>query len=747
MSSKSGGDVTIGYRYYMDLHMGLAQSVDEIIEMRAGDLKMNVPIVDDDGDYEIDSPELFGGDKKEGGIKGRFIMMNGHPWQTVYDYIKNMMGGRVPDFRGVATAYYTGLICSLNPYPKPWSFRLRRTNGGWDEGDTPWQPDLAAVWLEDGQIRAMNAAHIVFEAAVNRVWGRGLPRTLIDEASFTAAAYTLRDEEFGVCTVWDRQTTLDEFVQSVIDHVGGAVYIDRQTGLLTMKLIRGDYTAAELPLYTYNSGLLEIKETDTAARDTAVNEVIVKWTDPIRKEKDRMVRVHNLASIQSLGGAINSVTRPYPMLPTFNLASRVAQRDLKIESSAIKKYVARFDRRAWNLNPGDVIRVSAPDKGIGDVVIRIGKAKDGTLAAGAIEFDAMIDVFGLPSSRFVDEEPAGWIPPNRAPQIITTRMLREATYRDLFRTTRPADLNLIEPTSGYIYVAGVKPTPLSLSYNIQSHSSGETAFITRGTSGFVPTALLEESIDLYTTVFDISSGKSLDLVEIGDSFQIDQEIFGVADIAYDADGIPETLTVFRGCVDTLPETHAGGARLFFVDENYGTDRREYANGEVSSVRLLGVTSSAVLDPTLAPVDTLTITARQGRPYPPGNLRVNGSPYGLVSSVTGDIVLSWAHRSRLLQQDQLIGHGEASVGPEPGTTYIIRIFADPGDPTPVRTATTSDITWTYSDGMMLMDDTVSGSTIEVQASRDGILSFQKYRFTITHDLLSGYGRLYGRRYGG
>lgn len=735
MSGAGGksGSVTVGYRYSMDIHMGLCLAVDEIVEIRAGDVPIyplnGQPTITTDETVPVNAYEAFGGDKKEGGILGFLTVMMGGAAQVVNGAIKARMGGRVPDFRGAVTLYFSGIICALNPYPKAWSFRVRRTNAGWQD-DVVWQPSLAAIWLAGGTIKAMNAAHIIYEAATNKAWGRGMDTAIVDEGSLLDCANTLIDEELGLCLRWNKQDELQTFVQQVVDHVSAAVFISRETGLLTMKLIRGDYDPEDLPLFDYNSGLLEIEESDTAAPDTAVNEVVVKFRDPILKE-ERSTRVQNLASLQSLGGAVNNRTVTYAGLPTLDLAARVAQRDLRVLSTALKKYSVRLDRRAWKINPGDVFRVSAPDKGIQTAILRVGKVTHGALVDGAIQVEAMIDVFGLPASAFIAEEPAGWTPPDRTAQVITTRLLREATYRDLYRATRPADLALIDDTAAFLYTAAKKPSALTLSYDILSHVTGEL-YARRAGSGFVPTAVMTTALGLFDDEFDFDSGTSLLLVEVGDALQIGGEILSVLDIDRGLDGVSGTLTVARGCVDTLPQAHSIGAKIFFTDEQYGSDRREYTAGETVSVKMLSVTSSQVLDPSLAAEDTIDTVARQGRPYPPGNLKVNDARYGTAPAVVGDVVLTWAHRDRLLQQDQLVGHEEASIGPEAGTTYVVRAYVDPGDLVPVRTVTgIAGATWTYTDAMAIVDGIAGNVTFELESIRDGLTSFSKYRFSVAH----------------
>lgn len=735
MGTSSKGQ-TIGFRYLMSIHMGVSRGpIDELVEIRVGDQKAwplgsQTTQTDDNFSpgFTIDAPELFGGDKKEGGIKGTLALMMGKATQNPPTWIRSLMGGRVPGFRGVTTLFFDGMICAMNPYPKAWKIRARRAIAGWD-GEV-WHPELAVVPLAGGAIKAMNPAHVIFECLTNREWGRGIPRERLDNASLLASAQTLFDEGFGICRSWNRQDSLQSFVQNVVDHVGGALFLDRTTGLLRFDLIRGDYDPDALPLYDKNSGLLDIEDGDTESREDAVNEIIVNWRDPI-ENMDRQVRVQNLASIQSLG-AINSQTTDYLGIPTLELATRVAQRDLRVMASALKRFKVRLDRRAWRMSPGDLFRVNAPERNISNLVLRVARFADGPVTDGAIEVSAVVDVFGLPAASYVSEEENQWTPPDRSAQVISDRLVREPNHRDLVIGLSVDDLDRVVSSQGAVLAMAAKPTSLTLSFQVSTKTSGETEYANRTTGTFCPKMEIVGGITPTTTVVDFENGVDLSLISVGAAAQIEGEIVRIDDILVDDTGVGGSMTIARGCVDTLPASHLSGAIVFVFDEGAGLDMRELTTGETANVKLLSATSSQVLSPTLAPVDNLPIVARQARPYPPGNLKLNSTAYADVTSVSGaaDVVLTWAHRDRLGQADQLVSQPEASVGPEAGTTYTIRIFRTDVALSPIRTVTgLTGTTWSYTTAMQTSDAVTTNITFEMEAERDGLTSFQKYRFSV------------------
>jgi len=778
-SSGKAKSQTIGYRYYMSLLMGLGRGpVDEIVQINVGDVRA-WPVPDGDtnsiegqvtvaqgpggdgvalyengsvatvsaglintisgnGTYWIGAGEIFGGDKREGGVEGNLTVMMGDAAQTVPAYIKGVIGGRVSDFRGVVTLFFDGLICSLNPYPKKWTVRVRRTVSGWD--GAVWRPELATIWLASGSIKAMNPMHIIYECLTNRDWGRGYARSWLDDARMTEIAQQLFDENFGLCLRWSRSGELGEFIQMVINHIGGSLFVDRTNGKITMDLLRTDYDAEVLPTFTYSSGLLAIEESDTATQEDVVNEVIVTWRDPI-KNQDRSTRVQNLAALHSMEGSKNTSRTDYSGIPVASLADRVAQRDLKAGATALKRFKVTLDRRAWRIVPGKVFRISAPDKDLYNIILRAGKTDSGNDTDGKITVECVLDVFGMPNASFVAENPIEWTPPTRHPQPALRTVVREATYRDLVRSVGPADLLTVANDAGTIAILSTKPTELSQGYKIASKTGGES-YETRSAGSFLPSVKLAANITILQSVVSFTDPIELGLVTVGIPVQIGSEICELQAI----DSTAMTMTIGRGCVDTVPVPHLADTAIFFMTDEPATDGREYVTSEVVDVKVLPFTSTNTLDISAAAVKSVQIIGRQARPWPPSNVRINGAQLGAaVPSVSGDVVFTWGHRDRLSIQDRLYTHDFGSTGEEPGTTYTFRVFLG-ASTTPVRTESgISGTTWTYTNDMAAADGVTGDVTFELRSSRDGLTSYQRYMIAINQEI-TGYGTAYGDFYG-
>ncbi|HGT3097798.1 hypothetical protein [Pseudomonas aeruginosa] len=725
---------TMGWRYYMGILMGFARGpLDEMVEIKAGDRTAWKGSVKSNQTIQIQAGELFGGDKAEGGIAGPLDVMFGAPDQPVNPRLAAMVGGLVPAFRGVTTAFFDGQLCAMNKYPKAWMSRWRRALNGWDGG--VWYPEKAVISLAGDQVKAMNPAHILFECQTNRDWGRGKDRGLLDQASYRKAADTLFAEGFGLCLKFRVADELDNFEQTVLDHIGATQFLSRSTGLWTLRLIREDYDVATLPVFDEDSGLLGIDEDSITSLDGTANQFVVVWHDPITNT-DRRARAKNAGAIRAAGGVITT-TKEYPGLPTGDLAGRVAARDCNVSTSAIRKLQVRLDRRAYALNPGDVFCVRSRKRGIERIVLRAGKIDYGTLTQGTIAITALEDVFGLPAAGTSAVQPPNWTPPDRTPRVIATRRLIEAPYRDLAAALSDADLAQLQPETGILAALGMRPSGLQMNYALLSRV-GSAPFEERTSGDFCPVATISADIGRGLTSVSVTlvQGVDLDLVEVGSAAMIDDEIFRVDAI----NAAAGTAVLARGCVDTVPAPHEAGALIWFYENWVAEDTREYVTGETVNVKLLSRTSSATLAENLAPVDSLRMNQRQARPYAPGRVLVCGVAY--PTKTYGVLTVSWAHRNRVLQADQLVDSSASSISLEAGTTYTLSIYSG----TSLKKSYTglTGTTWTYP----VEDDIAHGLLpvlrIVLFSVRDGLQSWQQHDITIERH---GLGFRLGEELGG
>lgn len=686
---------TVGYRYLIGMHMGLCHGpVDELSEIRAGDitvwkgerwgsatydtilprwarpkdytlsLSSTSPVTANDV-IRVFAPNAFGGDDREGGIDGGMEVLMGGPGQMPSTYLATVQTGPQPAYRGILSlVFQQGLVSANNPYIKPWAFRLKRIVQGWD--GSVWNNTKAAIDVGGG-LMGMNPAHMIYEAFTNRKWGHGKASSDLDLTSFESAAQTLYDEGFGLCYVWDRQELIDEFIQRIINHIGGAVGEDPKTGLYRLKLLRADYDIEDLPVFSYeDANLVNVVNFERSTVSDSRNELTVRFNDQ-NTGKGSSVTVHNLALVKP-GGSPSAETLAYPALPTMALATRVALRDLKTSTAGIARATIVCNREAYGLLPGDVFAFRWLEEGIDLMPMRIANIDYGSITDGRITIDCVQDVFGMPLTTYITEQPSEWIEPSREPQPSPNSLVFEMPYRDLVRQFTNDTAAALTSDAAYLASIGQRAPGASFGYELYSRT-GSNDYVKVENGEWCPTGTLSGAMTPTTTAVVLNTSKDLGAVGFGQAAFIDDEMLRVD--SYD----PSTGDVVfaRGCGDTVPAAHSAGARVWFYETFEAMDPTEWATAEVVDAKLRTLTSTTILALGSSPGGSVTMDRRANRPYPPGLFRINGLAYPAIVNILTDIVVTWAHRDRLEQQETLVDTLATSIGPEAGTTYTLEII--------------------------------------------------------------------------
>lgn len=510
----------------------------------------------------------------------------------------------------------------------------------------------------------MNPAHIIYQCITDSAWGMGYPTSAIDNTSFTAAADALYAEGFGLSMLWNRQETIEAFIQVVLDHIGGMLYVKPDTGAFAIKLIRDDYDRGTLPQYG-PANIISAEDYQRQAWGETINEITVVYTDYVTG-KEVSVTVQDTANIMAQSGVV-AQTRSYSGIQWPPLAQRVALRDLNAASTPLARIKLTATRAAWAVFPGDVFRLTWPEFGIEDVVYRALSVNRGTLQDGQIIIDAVEDVFGLPGNTYLVDQPSEWEDPSNPPADAPYRAFIEAPYWDLVRNLSAADMDYVDPLSGYLETLAVRPSNDAINYSIYA-KTGVANYTYRGTGNFCPSATIVETLTKTTTSITLENGVDLDLVSSGGYAVIESEYVLISAINW----IAGTATISRGVLDTLPETHAAGSRIWFADGFQSYDQTEATDAETVDVKLLPITGQGELSISSATSGSITFDQRQYRPYPPANLLFDSIAWPEVIEGATDVVLTWAHRDRTLQTAYLVEQDEVSIGPEAGVTYSLEV---------------------------------------------------------------------------
>lgn len=160
MSGGKGGKQTVGYRYKLAYHAGLGVGpIDAFLEFRGGTKTAWSGRLAHTGIITINQPNLWGGDKDQGGIVSNVQILFGEADQPAPSYVKSVFGEQVPAWRGLSTLVFMGgLYGSMNPYPQAASYKIERITRGWFDGLSEcWYAERARIPFFLGKLEMLGA--------------------------------------------------------------------------------------------------------------------------------------------------------------------------------------------------------------------------------------------------------------------------------------------------------------------------------------------------------------------------------------------------------------------------------------------------------------------------------------------------------------------------------------------------------------------------------------------------------------
>lgn len=521
-----------------------------------------------------------------------------------------------------------------------------------------------------------NPAHIIYECLTDTDWGMGVDPSKIDTQSFVTASARLWGERLGLFLQWQAPSSIEDFINIVLDHANGALFPHPRTGKLTLRLLRDDLDEANLKIITPDNAVMTSFSRKGWGETT--NEIVVTWTNP-DTEKEETVRAQDLANIAQQGAVISD-GRNYHGVRMPSVAVQLADRELRAASAPLCSCEVEVSREFWDVVPFDGIKVTWPEHGLNELVMRVMKVSYGDSENSKIKLSLLEDVFSLPISSYVEPATGEWENPAGPPVPVTTARLMPAPAYMV--SNLGIDLSLVEYPSTAVAPLAVNPTATEdARYDVmiqESTPSGEALWEEIGeTRNFVRRAVLQdelapvaESENVVLTDLDGPAAERDDLVLIGgDDLPNDRmELALVTEV-----GPQGELTLLRGALDTVPRRWPAGTVVSvtrLLDWDPLPD--EVADQENVSLKFLTATALGHLEESGAPVFTAMALSRPSRPTRPGHFRVNGIGIEVDDGILAGSVLdlTWTHRNRLLEDAVMYRWDADSLPLEAGVTYRV-----------------------------------------------------------------------------
>jgi hypothetical protein len=574
----------------------------------------------------------------------------------------------------------------------------------------------------------LNAVHHIRHLLITAK--RGGPATSADiGTSFDDAADQCFAEGFFLSVPYSDYPDAFSCIREIERHIDAAVYQDVLTGKWEIKLIRPDYTVSALPLLD-SSLVTDWSGLEDQAPSEPPNQLTVTYTKRDTDEPGSETRT-NVAAVRRRGRVVPAEAVDYPFITYRPLAVKVCLRDVGTISSPVKVGALVLKYLPAGLHRGAAVRLTEPLLGLSDFVVRITEITETDGVDNSVTIKVAEDKFFL-GETLDDNE--GTLEPQEA-QAATPRLVQEAPYWTLVmtggQTDTDAELALNENTGFLMFPSGA-PTPQHLSADVAIDSG--SGYVTVKNIGFEPVATLQGALtraaDDVTVL--VSAAADLDEIQEGDIASIGTEIVRIDDMVISG-GYVE-LTIGRGCLDTVPVSHAAGESIMFWGPGDPAEDK-FIDGQVVDVKMVTHTRESFLEFGAAPVDSVTFASRAIRPYPPGQFKVNGSYDDGQSSI--DFVLTWAHRDRLTQTTPIPeDHDDSDIGPEAGTEYTVTAEAFNNSGTSLGVYYTSTgITGTTHDYPDATARPASTAYVDfiVTSVRDTFESWQSPRIRVVYDI--------------
>lgn len=739
ITQKSGGflgigakDVTVGYKYNVGMQMALCHGfVDALVGVRVGDKDLTfgsgAGSIDTGKSYSINQSNLFGGEKKEGGIVGVLEFYFGSPTQASDAYLSSQFGATAPAYHGLCYAVLRNMYVGTSQYIKNWAFILRRCPNG-----------LSLTGGKENINGDANPACMIYDLMSSPRFGLSVGSSRFDLTSFRAVASTLYDESMGMSMIVDTGAAADQIIGEICRHGNLVLYTDPSTGLWTLKAIRADYDIDDLLVFSDDDVLEDIEYSRPSFPDL-LNEVKVEFISRADVFTTRLAQAQDLA-VYSQQGVSQSETIQYHGFSNATIAQLVAQRDLKTASYPLAQVQLKVNRKGWQLRPGAPFVLNWSPEGIVGMVLRVAEIDYGALDDSnmMITIKAVEDIFSLASTAYIAPSGSAWTEPITDPAAPEAAYLTESPYHftgdaiymldlvargDKISTSveiRRA-LTGVDPMTLDNIVVGVNTTEdgvfnpsgvLSADYPYNTDSIDDTGFV-----------IAAGSRDLFrlTSVDDagLFAGDNLLFIEGPGLNQRDPnglssiyaemedadpahlgEWMGWKTITDNGDGTFTISGLVRGLFHTLPLDHLSGARVWFVVP--GTNaipfdhRSEFMKNLPPELQEFAIQNLPVSGTGTYPSsddladfniwytrdDTL---ARANRPYPPGNIQANGTPLlgcAPVNSdpgidISGDITLAWSNRNRatIKTNDTIASQDDDDIGAAEFSLYVAVCIGD------------------------------------------------------------------------
>ncbi|MDQ7965921.1 phage tail protein [Pseudomonas plecoglossicida] len=629
----SSKKVTVGYKYYMGVQLGICHGPDVTLKQVWFDDDVAWDGEIKNGSFEINEPELFGGEEKNGGVSGTVSFYNGDLAQAANEYLQRVVGiDIVSPLRSLCYAVLEGFYIGNSETPAKVSFvcsRFPKSPGG--------NTELEIVGDD------ANPAYVIYEFLTDQRFGASISKPLVDVATFESVAQILLNEGYGVSGVVASSKAASDIVDDLLKIINGNLVTDAATGKLKLKIVREDYNISTLPVVDA-SNIKSLSNFNRGSLDTAVNEVKIKYLSIADGFTERTATAQNLG-LRIHKGDSDGVSYDTPSVSTAALAAKIAQREMRPLSVPLASCVVECNRSMFDAEMCDVVLLSWPPLKVENMVMRVMGVDLGSLEDSTIKLSLTQDVFGVTNTVYSDGSDKTWVKPT-------------------FEPSNPPSLQIVEAPAIFNATAGLTRSLLVLAeqpsagqqYKLLTRQYGE-GWADHSDSAFTPVFELVESMP--AGVWSAVDGPiirgnidELDTYSVSENRQalgimwIDGEWLSYESTIQLTNTTCQLKNIRRGLFGSIPSEHQSGQKIWAVSEGHGITNGQFAAGSTVYLKTLVQTQTRRQTMDEVTEQTYAVQGTNDQPFPPGYLRVNGGEGGEIS---GSATLTWRARNGVSQE--------------------------------------------------------------------------------------------------
>lgn len=622
-----------------------------------------------------------GNDQNGGGLNLPSTWYPGTFDQPVDECIENLVGaGNVPAYRGTCHVVFCDAYIGETP-------QLRKIQ---------FQPASYSTNLSDlygGKMNPtsvdINPAEAIYEIITNSWRGLGIDPALVDkDGTFTDSWNVLREEDHGCSIIVSSPKTGKQVLTEILRQIDGILRQNDQ-GVIELVLIRDDYVVDDLQTFDEDD-IISIENFTKTTWEDVRSQVKVSFSDRTKEESEGRVAIAQDMAVFGMIGRLSTANISFPFCYEPSLANRLAQRELNRLSVPLFRLTAVFNRNAYKLRAGDVIKINWTEYGFEDLVMRVQKADLGLLDKNQVRLELVQDIFAVADAVFGAPEESlfdGSVP---VAEDITEYEVVEAPY------------NIAHNLSVFVEdgdnVPIILPTPATTSSTEFTArvgtTSGSLSIDDPAAVDYPPTGTFKTDygkFEGFSTGLD-ATGFVLENVDGADwesSFSV-AEIRGFAGLiyangewmayrsaSYDSGTNEVTLTnVYRALLGSKPEAHTAGDRVFSVNPEIfgdGTIGPLLSDGDDLFFKMVDVVDAVPLSDEDLTERNYTIQGIANLPVRPRNLTLESSRDTDQEVSSNSAALSWVSSNRA--ENSVTFEDDSSETPDNAETYEVEVWAN------------------------------------------------------------------------